>query len=174
MANRQKTEPYERAREVLARFKIQSAPVPVDKIAKGMGAQLRFSPLDGELSGMIFIKDGVPIIGVNSLHHPNRQRFTIAHEVGHLELHRDIISKSVHVDKAFPVLMRDQIAAAGTDQIEVDANQFAAELLMPKFLIDLEIKDGLADIDSDIPLDDLARKFRVSKQAVEYRIRNWF
>jgi Zn-dependent peptidase ImmA (M78 family) len=56
--------------------------VPVDRIAKGLGAQLRFSPLDEELSGMIYISDGTPIIGINSLHHPNRQRFSIGYEIG--------------------------------------------------------------------------------------------
>ena len=92
---------------------------------------MRFSPFDDELSGMVYIKEGTPIIGVNSLHHPNRQRFTIAHELGHLELHRPMITSSVHVDKNFPALMRDPRTATGTERIEIDANRFAAELLMP-------------------------------------------
>lgn len=167
-------EPYERARQILEQFQITEAPVPVDKIAKELGAQLRYSPLDPALSGMVYIKDNVPIIGVNSLHHPNRQRFTIAHEIGHLELHREEISKAVHVDKEFPVLMRDQKAATGMDKIEVAANQFAAELLIPKKLLDEAIQGGLADIDAIIPIDALAKKFKVSKQALEFRIRNWF
>jgi len=73
----------------------------VEKIAKELGAQVRFAPFDDELSGMVHIKDGVPIIGVNSLHHPNRQRFTIAHELGHLEFDREMITSSIHVDKGF-------------------------------------------------------------------------
>ena len=174
MANQRRIEPHESAQQVLARFEIEEGPVPVDRLARKMGAVLRFSPLDSELSGMIFIKEGVPIIGVNSLHHPNRQRFTIAHELGHLELHREEISKAVHVDKEFPVLMRDQKATTGTELLEVQANQFAAELLMPKKLLDMAMKGGLSDIDADIPIEELARKFRVSKQALEFRIRNWF
>jgi Zn-dependent peptidase ImmA (M78 family) len=70
--------------DLLTKAGIHSLPVPVDKIAKCLGAEVRFSPLDDELSGMIYINEGTPIIGVNSLHHPNRQRFTIAHEIGHL------------------------------------------------------------------------------------------
>ena len=70
------------AHRVLNQFSIFAAPVPVDRIAKGLGATLQFAPLDDELSGMAYVKDGKPIIGVNSLHHPNRQRFTIAHEIG--------------------------------------------------------------------------------------------
>ncbi len=121
---------------------------------------------------MVYIKDGVPIIGVNSLHHPNRQRFTIAHELGHLELHRQMITSNVHVDKNFPALMRDRKSATGTEQIEIEANQFAAELLMPIALIEQALAGKQFDIDDDGPIEELAKKLRVSKQALEYRIRN--
>jgi Zn-dependent peptidase ImmA (M78 family) len=164
--------PANRARELLSRLGIQATPTPVEKIAKALGAQVRFSPFDDELSGMVYIKEGVPIIGVNSLHHPNRQRFTIAHELGHLELHREMITSAVHVDKNFPALMRDPVAATGTERIEIDANQFAAELLMPRASIEIALAGKTFDIDDDSPIEELAKKFRVSKQALEYRIRN--
>jgi Zn-dependent peptidase ImmA (M78 family) len=166
--------PYTRAQQLLARLGIQTIPTPVEKIAKSLGAHIRFSPLDDELSGMIFIKDKIPIIGVNSLHHPNRQRFTIAHELGHLELHREMITSAVHVDKNFPVLMRDPKSATGTEEIEIQANQFAAELLMPRILLDQALAGKPFDIDDDKPLEELAKKFRVSKQALEYRIQSQF
>jgi Zn-dependent peptidase ImmA (M78 family) len=165
-------DPCVRAQQLLARLGIQSAPTSVEKIAKALGAQVRYSPFDEELSGMIYVKDGVPIIGVNSLHHPNRQRFTIAHELGHLELHRQMITSSVHVDKNFPALMRDPKSATGTELLEIQANQFAAELLMPRTLIDQALAGNQFDIDDDGPIEELAKKFRVSKQALEYRIRN--
>jgi Zn-dependent peptidase ImmA (M78 family) len=167
-------DPYACARQLLARIGIQSAPTPVEKVAKALGAQVRFSPFDDELAGMVYIKDGVPIIGVNSLHHPNRQRFTIAHELGHLELHREMITSTVHVDKNFPVLMRDPKSATGTELLEIQANQFAAELLMPRKLIDQVLAGKKFDIDDEGPIEELAKKFRVSKQALEYRIRNRF
>ena len=121
---------------------------------------------------MVYIKDGVPIVGVNSLHHPNRQRFTIAHELGHFELHRAMITANVHVDKDFPALMRDPRSATGTEQLEIQANQFAAELLMPSKLIRQELARKQFDIEDERPMEELAKKFRVSKQALEYRIRN--
>jgi Zn-dependent peptidase ImmA (M78 family) len=136
-----------------------------------MGVQVRYSPFDDDLSGMIYIKDGIPIIGVNSLHHPHRQRFTIAHELGHLELHREMITSKVHVDKDFPVLMRDPKSATGTEKLEIEANQFAAELLMPEALIKQALESKPFDIDDDSPIEELAKKFRVSRQALEYRIR---
>ena len=164
--------PKELATGLLQTLNIRSAPVPVDKIAKALGVQLKFSPLDDELSGMIFIKDGTPIIGVNALHHSNRQRFTIAHEIGHLVMHRNILENEVHVDKQFKILMRDGLAATGTDIIEIQANQFAAELLLPSFLLDTLLSREF-DIDDEGPLDSLAKKFKVSKQMLEYRIRSF-
>ena len=171
MTKTEKLKPRDLAIDLLRKFNVLTAPVPVDRIAKAMGVQLKFSPLDDELSGMIFIKDGTPIIGVNSQHHPNRQRFTIAHELGHLVMHKNILENEVHVDKQFRVLMRDGVSATGTDAFEIEANRFAAELLLPSFLLDelLVIKEF--DIDDEGPLEALAKKFKVSKQMLEYRIR---
>lgn len=168
--------PHARARQLLHRLGIQSAPTPVERIAKALNAQVRFSPFDDELSGMIYVKDGVPIIGVNSLHHPLRQRFTIAHELGHLELHREMIESTVHVDKDFPAnlpaLKRDPKSAIGTERVEIEANEFAAELLMPEALMVQALTGKQFDIEDDRPIEELAKKFRVSKQALQYRIRN--
>ena len=168
------TEPdiEKQVKTLLEEHGVTTAPVPVEKIAKSLGARVRHSPLDEELSGMIYIKGNTPIIGVNSRHHPKRQRFTIAHEIAHLVLHRDLITDQVHIDKKFPVLMRDANSAAGTEHMEIEANQFAAELLMPAFFLDQMLKKQGFDIDDDEPLERLARKFRVSRQALEFRIRN--
>jgi Zn-dependent peptidase ImmA (M78 family) len=166
------TDPAARARAIAKRFGVNSIPVPVDRIARQLGAQLRVAPLDEEISGMIYINDDIPIIGVNALHHPNRQRFTIAHELGHLELHRELLTKTVHVDKQYRVLMRDQNSSTGTDSMEIQANAFAAELLMPANIFERLISNKTFDIDDEGPLIELAKKFKVSKQAVEFRIRN--
>jgi Zn-dependent peptidase ImmA (M78 family) len=171
MANKQNDDPETRAEETLVSQNIRSLPVPVEKVAKGLGAQVRFSPLDEELSGMIFVKEGVPIIGVNALHHPNRQRFTIAHEIGHLILHKAMITSEVHVDKAFPILMRDAVSATGTQKEEIDANRFASALLMPLTLLEQALAGKSIDIDDEKSLEDLARKFKVSRQALEFRMR---
>ena len=71
------------ARQIISELAISKPAVSLERIAKHLKIQIRYSPLDNELSGMAVIKDGEAIIGVNSLHHPNRQRFTIAHEIGH-------------------------------------------------------------------------------------------
>ncbi len=159
-----------KARQILTEMPVRSAPVPVERIVKVRGIVLQYAPLGDDLSGMAFIKDGVRIIGVNALHHPNRQRFTIAHELAHHELHPEELSKAVHVDKSFRVMMRDDVAAQGIDQFEIEANAFAAELLMPHdFLKEVVDAEGL-DLDDDERLEALARKFRVSTSALRYRL----
>ena len=153
---------------------VVAPPVPVKRIAKALGAQLRFSPLDDELSGMTYIKEGTPIIGVNVRHHPNRQRFTIAHECGHLILHKAQITKEVHVDKTFPMLMRDSVSAAGVNEMEIEANLFAAELLMPKLFLMKTLDNKPFDIDDESTVSTLARNFKVSASAMRFRLGNLF
>ena len=167
--------PSEEAEALLVRLNIIKVPVPVERIAKAQGAVLRYEPLDEELSGMIYLKQDTPRIVVNALHHPNRQRFTIAHEIGHLILHREHISTAVHVDKEFRIdfrLNRDTKSTLGTDYIEIEANQFAASILMPRSFIERLMEDKEYDFDNEGPIRDLARRLRVSKQALQYRIGN--
>ena len=156
--------------------RVTGPPVPVERIARGL-AQLRFSPLDDELAGMVYVKDGTPIIGVNSLHHPNRQRFTIGHECGHFVLHRAKITREVHVDKEFPMLRRDSVSAAGIDEMEIEANLFAAELLMPKdYLMEAlgALGNKFLDIEDDVTVSALAKRFRVSPSAMRFRLGGLF
>jgi Zn-dependent peptidase ImmA (M78 family) len=167
----------EEARKVLSKHGVDSWPVRVDRIAKARGAKIRYSPLDDELSGMAFYKDQLPIIGVNSKHHTNRQRFTIAHEIGHFCLHDDILKKGMHVDKVITMLKRDTNSSAGTINIEVEANQFAAELLMPTSLMKAYLDQGSLDYsstsDEDI-VESMAKAFKVSPTAMAYRVAKVF
>lgn len=161
-----------RAESLLTENAVKAPPVPVQRIANSLDVQLRYSPLDDELSGMIYVKGGTPIIGINALHHPNRQRFTIAHEIGHLILHRSQITKEVHVDKAFPMLMRDSVSAAGVDKMEIEANLFAAALLMPQVLLANALGNEPFDIDDENIVNGFARSFKVSPSAMRFRLGN--
>lgn len=162
------------ARELLERREIVRPATPIERLVKMEGAVLQYVPLDDELSGMAFVKGGQPIIVVNALHPPNRQRFTTAHELGHITLHLDYISSGVHVDKEFrvspeTVLKRDVLASSGRDWREIEANAFASELLMPRDWVLAEIQGGL-DIDDDEKLAMLARRFKVSQAAMQFRL----
>jgi Zn-dependent peptidase ImmA (M78 family) len=130
--------------------------------------------LDDELSGMAFLSGASKYIVVNSRHHPNRQRFTIAHECGHHLLHDDLLRKGVHVDKG--VLKRDPLSSSGRDLNEIAANAFAAELLMPRALVAAAIPrdfDVLADEESE-EIKKIAAQFQVSPAALHIRLVNLY
>jgi Zn-dependent peptidase ImmA (M78 family) len=158
------------ALQLIEQHGIKTAPVPIERIARALGVKVQYAPFDGELSGMAFIKDGVPIIGVNSLHHPNRQRFTLAHELAHIQLHRDQLENAVHVDKGS--LRRDLLSAAGTDSTEQEANAFAAELLMPPALLAAALDGRTLDLENEELVAGLAKRFRVSTMALQHRLQN--
>jgi Zn-dependent peptidase ImmA (M78 family) len=164
----------EAARTILRDFGVKWVPVPVERIIKARNIVLQYAPLEEDLSGMAYIKDGIGIIGVNALHHPYRQRFSAAHELGHHELHAQEIGKAVHVDKGFRVLRRDDVSSQGIDPLEIEANAFASELLMPgEFLVSALDAAGL-DIEDEAGIEALARKFRVSASAMRYRLAGRF
>ena len=97
------------ARAVMRRQKINQFPVDLKQICVGEGLVCIERPLDDELSGMSFIKSDIKYVVVNSIHHPNRQRFTMAHEIGHHMLHSDYLARNVHVDTG--VLRRDELSS---------------------------------------------------------------
>lgn len=160
----------EAARTILRDFGVKAVPIPVEKIIKARNIILQYAPLDENLSGMAYIKDGIGIIGINALHHPNRQRFSAAHELGHHELHAMEIRKAVHVDREFRVLLRDDVSSQGIDPLEIEANAFASELLMPGEFLMSALDAGGLDIEDDAGIEALARKFRVSASAMRFRL----
>lgn len=156
--------------QLLEKLKITAAPVPIERIIKKEGILLQYAPLEEDLSGMAFVRDGQRIIGINALHHPNRQRFSAAHELGHHLLHSPEIEQAVHVDKGQRILFRDPVSTQGTDKLEIEANTFASELLMPRTLVLREVDEAGIDIDDLAHIESLAKKFRVSPSAMSYRL----
>jgi Zn-dependent peptidase ImmA (M78 family) len=156
------------ALELLKAVGVTEAPVPVERVAAHLRATIRYEPLEGELSGMVHRRaDGDSVIGVNSLHPLRRNRFTIAHEIGHLVLHTD----ELHVDDPLPVGFRDGRSATATDPKEIEANQFAAELLMPEPFLrrDLARKRRTAPL-TEGEIEELADTYEVSIQAMTIRL----
>jgi Zn-dependent peptidase ImmA (M78 family) len=160
----------EQARALVEKLGLKAPPVPVEKLAKALGVRVEYNPFDDELSGMAFLRDGKPVIGVNANHHPNRQRFTIAHELGHVLLHRSRLDAAVLVDKSKNFIPRDSISAEGTDLVEVQANAFASELLMPVKLVRQVLSESTRDLHDDEYLIALAKRFRVSLAAFQFRL----
>jgi Zn-dependent peptidase ImmA (M78 family) len=158
------------ARDVLEQHGITAPPVPVEQLARENGAELSFEPIRGSVSGMLFRDDSRIVIGVNAAHPHTRQRFTIAHELGHLLLHE---SRTMIVDSH--IFLRDESSSRGTDPEEREANAFAAELLMPALFLEREahvLIDESPGLSATQLVLKLASTFDVSQQAMEIRLGN--
>ena len=160
-----------KAYKLLDELKFKNAPILVDQIAEKLGIQIVYEPLDGDLSGVLYRDNNDVIIGVNSYHSTNRQRFTIAHEIGHFVLHD---GNKMHVDREFRLNFRDIISSLAISREEIEANTFAAALLMPEHLIFKAVtskEDDGIDIENDSKeIAELADQFKVSQQALLIRL----
>lgn len=145
---------------------VTKAPVPVERLARLKGCRVVKSNLK-EVSGILFRSDEGAIIGVNDGHAPTRQRFTIAHELGHLLLHA---GQEVHYDKDYRVSLRTEESSTGTNLEEVEANFFAASLLMPDRLLRSDPRASQMDIENEEVILALSRAYGVSAQAMTHRL----
>lgn len=150
-----------------------SIPIDVTKIAKNFDIKIIVDDLSSSrLSGFAYQKSGEKIIGVNKLDGDERKRFTIAHELGHLLLHKN----SVSYDQGGIMMFRDGHSSEGIDRKEVQANRFAAELLMPEQDIRLDLaKEKTFDLMTTPELLStfvvrMANKYKVSEQAMYIRL----
>ena len=159
--------------DLLTRYGIKKAPVPVDKLTERLGVTLVMKNAPVELSGFVLREPGKGrvFIGVNAKHHSNRQRFTIGHELGHFLLHA---GEQLHVDRqgaGYQVKLRDEQSSRGTNVDEMEANLFAAELLMPVPFLDVDLaKLAASNRSADQQISDLAKQYGVSEQAMTVRL----
>lgn len=162
--------PERRAREVLAAAGITEPPVPVEDLATSLGATIAYEAFKGGISGMLFRGDDRVVIGVNPRDNERRRRFTIAHELGHLLLHE---GRSLIVDTHIRVNLRDAASSMGTQREEMEANAFAAEILMPRASVEAHAQRELTDrpaLTAPQLIDGLADVFQVSQQAMSVRL----
>ncbi len=170
--NAQLKTPEQEAQQILKKFKIKSAPVPVKDIAKNLGLNVISYDLGTDVSGILVIERGKGTIGYNPDNHRVRQRFTIAHELGHYQLHTtDELTDGIFIDKDFIVKFRSEKKYSAQEATqEKEANEFAAELLMPKELLLAEIKKkAYANLSEIKCIEKLANTFDVSVPAMTIR-----
>lgn len=133
-------------------------PVDVAACARAVGLPIYAIDLPKGVSGMIKLTSANSFECYVDRSEPSvRQRFTAAHELGHFVLHRGQIGSGLQDN----YLLR---AEGMSNSQEVEANQFAADLLMPRDLISEAISSGATDVSS------LAKLFKVSEIAMSIRL----
>jgi Zn-dependent peptidase ImmA (M78 family) len=137
----------------------RSAPVDVEAIARDLGIKIYRESLEPGVYGKL-ARDPRSASGysiyVNSSDSRLRQRFTIAHEIAHFVLHRDLVDSEI-VDRQ---LYRSHLG----NKYESQANRFAAGLIMPSELV----AEAFQKLSRDPAV--LARKFQVSTVAMRIRL----
>ena|SRR5687767_10272750 len=143
------------------------APFPYENVV-GIGKDLEvfFTHLeDNAMSGATIYRDGKFTILINTNKPETRQHFTLGHELGHYFLHKDVLKhEKVIVDgETDGPNMLYRMDNGQATQLEVEANNFAASLLMPA---DLVYKAWEATHN----IEDCARIFKVSVIAMSLRL----
>lgn len=142
------------ARALLKRAKVKVAPIFINELIPLLKKEYDLKTIKGvelsdHLSGFLIQENQMSAIAYNKTHHINRQRFTIAHEIGHLVLGHNVI---------------DEGSVSSTE--ETEANIFASELLMPLEFIKKDIKTG------GFSIPGLAEKYIVSEEAMGHRFQD--
>lgn len=160
--------PAEAARQLLNAHGASTPPIDVRYLASKLKINILFEDLDDDISAFLLLKNNSAYIAINKSHHPNRQRFSLAHEIAHFVLHASP-QKSLFVDRL--VYYRNVASKSGEVREEIEANTFAAELLMPELLLREELKNYGEELDEN-DIFKLANTFGVSSEAMGYRLAN--
>lgn len=147
---------------VIAANYVTSPPILIDDIAENYGLKVLYGELPpemGDVAGYIMLQDEEKVVLINSLDSPVRQRFTIAHELGHYLLHVDALRNN----PKYGIMKRHPIGQGDNDVYEIEANFFASRLLVPKFLLEQY---------EQLPHTRMATIFAVSSDVIGYRLRN--
>jgi Zn-dependent peptidase ImmA (M78 family) len=131
--------------------------LPIEVIINSKNIIIKEEQIDGA-EGRILMNENSGIITVNSsIDYLPKKRFILAHELGHFELHRHIKKGFSDNDETLNHAYQINFNAE-----EVEANEFAAEFLMPTNLFYSECK---GKVFNHKVIEHLANRFQVSKTA---------
>ena len=150
--------------EIISRY-LEHCPVDVKGLIKTLGIDVEFSNLGDDISGVIERRNnGSYLITVNAGDSESRQRFTMAHELGHYIYHREKMGDCIEDNRMYRSTYGSKHYNNNISQKEeTQANQFAANLLMPSDLIVQLKNENFSD-------EEIAKKLCVSQKALKIRL----
>jgi hypothetical protein len=153
--------PGQRAEALVSEFGISSpSELDVEAIACDAGMDVRYEQLDGCEATLVGVKNQA-IATIRPSGNRGRERFSVAHELGHWNMHRGT---------SFRCRVDDQSANLASDApLEKEADSYAAHLLMPRYLFDPAIRSG-EKIPTFRHIGEVAQAFDVSVAAAIVRM----
>ena len=154
------------ARKAIKDYKLTEVPTDLRKVFQSLG--LKYIELDDpkDIDGAILEIENEPSIAVLNRAKPiQRQRFTLAHELGHIFLKHK--QRDVYDPGAEREFNEEDVESRGKPPVEVEADVFASELLVP---FD-QIKKFQKEMNN---VEKMAAIFQVSKQAMTLAIMNYW
>jgi Zn-dependent peptidase ImmA (M78 family) len=154
------------ARALLSEFDIGTAPVDLLRLTEKLGALVVHQDMPADVSGMLLRRDGEQVIGVNGQHPPARRRFSMAHALGHLRLHR---RRPLILCIDTRGALRGAVSSMASDREEAEANRFAAALLAPETQVRRAAAEAQFSTASQL-MTLMAARFEVSEAVMTYRL----
>ena len=159
LTNERKTQIEEITTNLLNRYNYIDDMVDIANIVRQQNYNVFIDDLDNNISGYVDHENRDVVLNKNET--PERRRFTLAHELGHIILNSN--NRIQHRDN----ILNNQLDIYANDDKEVEANYFAGCILMPKNVFIREFNNIKGNIDYKI--QKLASYFGVSKLAVSVR-----
>lgn len=128
-------------------------------IEKMMAIDISLEPLPSGLDGVSVSKEHFRLALVSTRISATRQRWTLAHEIGHIV-----------AEDSDEVLVDENVWSTRTTPAETRANAFAAEFLVPSAALAAEV-GGNTELTEDV-IGYLLGRFRVSLDALAFRLHN--
>lgn len=143
----------------------RTAPVDVNGLPERLGIKLKKAFLSNGISGMLERTGNSFLVTICATDPYTRQRFTLAHELGHYMLHRHLVGDGVDDDRAYrsTEVGKYHNTLIGPSE-ETEANKFAANLLMPRELVNEEWAKPESSVQS------MTELFQVSEHAMSIRL----
>lgn len=148
---------------------------------------IRFEDLPANVLGTFSFDDRVMTLSNEIINDVHRRNFTLAHEVGHLYLHEPVLKDHTDGFEDYSIDSLNLIQNDTVRRMEIQANIFAAYLLVPRNRLIMEVKkifeklnirSGRFYLDNQqcnikectMGLTSLSNTFHVSKEAIKYRL----
>lgn len=161
------------ARAIHSQIRDQIGSVPTRfplKVFSDLAGVISVESIDSDkIDGMLVVQSGQAVIGLNSRLSVGRRRFTWAHELGHLLIPTHLGGKerfrcsrrAINMERPPKGLLKETVSRA--ERKEIEANEFAAELLVPAKEY-RELRKKLSDRPDISHLDTIRQEFSVSRE----------